>query len=91
VPLTANGDKVGQLLTTDPTLQSLAVQFGFRIANPDAFAKVVKDAGIATAPNLLDVVEPPTNDNLESLINDIADAMKSAAAATTIAASTTAP
>jgi hypothetical protein len=91
VPLNANGAKVGQLLTTDPTLQALAVQFGFRIADPDAFAKVVKAAGVATAPSLLDVVEPPTNDNLESLINDIADAMKTAAAATTTAASTTAP
>jgi hypothetical protein len=78
VPLTDNGDKIGQLLTNDPTLQELAVQFGFRTADPAAFSKVVKEAGIATAPSLIDVVEPPTIDNLEALIDGISAAMKSA-------------
>jgi hypothetical protein len=83
VPLTANGDKVGQLLTNDPTLQDLAIKFGFRTANPDAFTKVVKDAGIVTAASFLDVVEPPTNDNLEALIDAISTAMQSASVSTT--------
>jgi hypothetical protein len=83
VPLTANGDAIGQLLTNDPTLQELAVQFGFRTADPTAFANVVKTAGIATAPSLIDVVEPPTIDNLEALINSISAAMASATANST--------
>ncbi|MFZ4718725.1 MAG: hypothetical protein ACOYMR_04835, partial [Ilumatobacteraceae bacterium] len=85
VPLTDAGDAIGRLLTNDPTLQDLAVQFGFRTADPAAFATVVKAAGIATAPNLIDVVEPPTIDNLEALINGIAAAMASSSANTTTA------
>ncbi len=89
VPLTDNGDKVGQLLMTDPTLQNLAVQFGFRTADPAAFAKVVKDAGIATAPSLIDVVEPPTNDNLEALIDAISESMKSTSVNTSTSVNST--
>jgi hypothetical protein len=78
VPLTDNGDAVGQLLMNDPTLQDLAVQYGFRTAKPDAFTTVVDAAGIATAPSFVDVVEPPTNDNLEALIDAISTEMASA-------------
>jgi hypothetical protein len=78
VPLTDNGDAVGQLLLNDPTLQELAVQYGFRTAKPDAFATAVDAAGIATAPSFVDVVEPPTNDNLEALIDAISTEMASA-------------
>jgi hypothetical protein len=44
---------------------------------------VVKAAGISTAPSLVDVVEPPTIDNLEALIDGISAAMKSASVNTT--------
>jgi hypothetical protein len=83
VPLTDNGDKIGQLLMNDATLQDLAVQFGFRTADPGAFNKVVKAAGISTAPSLIDVVEPPTNDNLESLIDAISASMQASSVNTT--------
>lgn len=88
VPLTPNGDAIGQLLSTDPTLQGLAVQFGFRTADPDAFAKVVKAAGVSTAPSFVDVVEPPTMDNLDALIDAIANEMKSASVTTAASTST---
>jgi len=83
VPLSANGDKVGQLLMDDPTLQDLAVQYGFRTASPDAFSKVLTDAGLATPPNLVDVVEPPTFANLEALIDAIAVEMASTSSVST--------
>jgi len=82
VPLSANGDAVGQLLTNDPTLQELALQFGYRTSDPDSFTKLVTDAGIAVAPQLVDIVEPPTNDNLEALINAISKEMASASVTT---------
>jgi hypothetical protein len=90
VPVTANGDKVGQLLTDDASLQALALQFGFRTSSTDEFAKIVKDAGISTAPSFVDVVEPPTNDNLEALIDDISVAMKSASVTTSAPSASTA-
>jgi hypothetical protein len=71
VPLTARGDRVGQLLQDDPTLQHLAVVYGFRTEKPDDFAKFVKQAKVQTAPQLLNIVEPPTYETLESLIDQL--------------------
>jgi hypothetical protein len=68
VPLTATGDKVGRLLQDNPTLQHLAVVYGFRTADPDAFNKFVARNKVQTAPQLLNIVEPPTYDTLEALI-----------------------
>jgi hypothetical protein len=88
VPLTDNGDKIGQLLTTDPTLQDLAVQYGFRTGKPGAFDQAVKAAGVTTAPDLVNVIEPPTYENLEALINAISTEM-AATGSTTASPSTT--
>jgi hypothetical protein len=83
VPLSANGDAVGQLLTNDPTLLQLAAVYGFRTAQPGAFDKVVADAGLQPSPSLVDVIEPPTFDNLEFLIDAIGTEMSTAAVTTT--------
>jgi hypothetical protein len=72
VPLTPRGDRVGQLLTDDPTLQRLAVQYGFRTSKPGAFNDFVTRERLHIAPQLLDIIEPPTYDNLEALIVAIA-------------------
>jgi len=71
VPLTANGNEVGQLLEDDPKLQQLAVENGFRTAKPGAFSSFVQTNHVAVDPQLLNVIEPPTYDNLESLITKI--------------------
>jgi hypothetical protein len=71
VPLTADGDRVGQLLTNDPELRGLAARFGYRTADRAAFVKVVKAAKAPVAPNLVDVVEPPSFEVLEQLITEI--------------------
>jgi hypothetical protein len=75
VPLTANGSTVGQLLTTDPKLQALAVQHGFRTAKPADFAAFVQRSHVTVQPQLLNVIDPPTYDNLEQLITGIDDAL----------------
>jgi len=76
VPLTANGDAVGRLLTNDPSLQQLAVDNGFRTAKPAAFADFVKQHNVAAVQTqLLNVIDPPTYDNLEALINRIVAAL----------------
>jgi hypothetical protein len=71
VPLTANGDAVGQLLTTDPQLQALATQYGFRTQQPRAFTDFVAREKLNVAPQLLDVIEPPSYEDLEALITAI--------------------
>ncbi|GAA3853362.1 hypothetical protein GCM10022243_18690 [Saccharothrix violaceirubra] len=69
VPLSGNGDRVGKLLATDPELGRLAATFGFRTADPRHFAEVVGDKVPA---DLVDVVEPPSFDTLERLLDRIA-------------------
>jgi hypothetical protein len=72
VPLDANGDAIGKLLTNDPKLQSLAVKYGFRTSDPSAFNKYLSDRGVTPPPQLVNVIDPPTYDNLEALITGIA-------------------
>jgi hypothetical protein len=69
VPLSADGDKVGQLLATDPELGRLAATFGFRTNDPKLFADV---AAPAHAPaDLVDAVEPPSFETLERLLDAV--------------------
>jgi len=72
VPLTANGDAIGRLLVSDAKLQSLAVKYGFRTSDPNAFTKYLTDRGVTPPPPLVNVIDPPTYDNLEAMINRIA-------------------
>jgi hypothetical protein len=72
VPLNANGDAVGKLLMTDTKLQSLAVKYGFRTSDAAAFNKYLTDRGVTPPPQLVNVIDPPTYDNLEAMINGLA-------------------
>jgi hypothetical protein len=71
VPLTNHGDEVGRLLLNDSRLQSLAVKYGFRTSDAGAFTKYLTDRGVTPPPPLVNVIDPPTYDNLEALINGI--------------------
>lgn len=68
VPLSANGDRVGRLLATDPDLGRLAATFGFRTTNPKLFAEVAGDKAPA---DLVDAVEPPSFETLERLLDEV--------------------
>jgi hypothetical protein len=72
VPLNGNGDTVGRLLTTDPELQHLAVQYGFRTQDTAYARSLAQKRGIPALPDLVDVIDPPTFDVLERMINGIA-------------------
>jgi hypothetical protein len=71
VPLTDTGDRVGQLLTSDPELRRLEAGFGFRTADRSAFVDLVESNKVPVARDLVDVVEPPSFDVLESLVREI--------------------
>ncbi|MEU5696480.1 hypothetical protein [Actinosynnema sp. NPDC020468] len=72
VPLSGNGDKVGQLLTTDPELGRLAATFGFRTTDPRLFADVVGQAKAPVPADLVDAIEPPSFETLERMLDEIA-------------------
>ena len=68
VGLTANGIRLGDFLTNDPEMRSLATQYGFRTTDTAAFTKLVTDHGLNVPASLNDVIDPPTYETLESMI-----------------------
>jgi hypothetical protein len=71
VPFNANGSKVGQLLTADPTLTDAAAKAGFRTADPGKFRATVQGLKIPVAVDLNNVIEPPQYRILEGLLNAV--------------------
>ncbi|HEX7303407.1 hypothetical protein [Lentzea sp.] len=72
VPLRETGDRVGQLLSTDPELGKLAATFGFRTSDPQYFTDVVKEKNLTVPQTIVDVVEPPAHETLERMLEAIA-------------------
>lgn len=71
VPLDAHGDTVGRLLSTDPELRRLAIRYGFRTSDAAAMRQYLAGRGLPPPPDLVDVVEPPTYEALEHLIEQV--------------------
>lgn len=71
VPLGDTGSRVGELLQNDPRLAALAAQYGFRPADPSVFAATLTERGIPVPVNPVNVVEPPSYETLESMIENI--------------------
>jgi hypothetical protein len=76
VPLTANGDKLGRALTTDPKLQELAVEYGFRTSQPGAFQRFTAAHHIHVPDTILNTVDPPSYETLEHMIKQIEKAYR---------------
>jgi len=71
VPLKSAGDRVGRLLQSDPDLQRLAAKYGFHPSNTATLAAYLKAHGVAAPPQLVNVVDPPAYDQLETMITGI--------------------
>ncbi|WP_431901382.1 hypothetical protein [Nonomuraea sp. bgisy101] len=80
VPLSAQGTEVGRLLQEDQELGRLAAAYGFRTAAPKAFGDMVAKTGAPLPPGLIDVVEPPAYERLESMIAEVEELYRSGAA-----------
>ena len=76
VPLTPRGDAIGQLLLNDSQLQKLAVKYGFRTSDPNAFKNYLDSKQVPQPPQLINVIEPPAYDSLEAMISGIETEMK---------------
>lgn len=74
VPMNDKGDRIGKLLTTDPELQKLAAEHGFRPNDASLFTKVAADHQVPVIPSVIDVVDPPNYDTLEHLLDGVAKA-----------------
>src|SRR6266568_1564978 len=74
IPLNPAGDRIGQLLTTDPDLQRLAAEHGFRTGDPELFSAVTTQHNVPVPPDIVDVVDTPAYDTLEHLLDGVAKA-----------------
>lgn len=73
VAFNSEGEKLAKLLAEDPELQRLAAKHGFRPRDQRVFDEVLNEAGVTPPPPLVDVVDPPNYDVLESLIEGVVD------------------
>jgi hypothetical protein len=71
VPLTKTGTEVGNLLQTDPELSKLAALYGFRPADPSVFTAQLKAHHLPVPENPVNVIDPPSYESLESMIESI--------------------
>ncbi len=71
VALSPNGERLGQLLQNDPTLQHLAVEYGFRTNDLAYFKQFTQSHGVKVADTLVNVIDPPSYDYLEKMIQQI--------------------
>jgi hypothetical protein len=72
VPLSDAGKRIGELMISDPRLASLSAKYGFRPADASVFSETLKANGLAVPPSLVNVIEPPSYETLESMITEIA-------------------
>ena len=63
--------KLGELLSTHPELQRLAVDFGFRTADTGYFVQSTKAAGLAVEERITQVIDPPSFEIMAEMIDVI--------------------
>jgi hypothetical protein len=71
VPTTDNGNKLGAALTEDPVLQQIATEHGLRTSNKKLFNNFVSSNNLSIPSYLVNVIEPPSYEVLEGMIQMI--------------------
>jgi hypothetical protein len=72
IPFDDKGAKLGELLQNDPDLQRLAVAHGLRTSDASYDQSFWKQHGIAVPATIINVVDPPSFEVLETMIRAIA-------------------
>jgi hypothetical protein len=76
VPFNDKGARFGALLARDPELQQIAANYGYRASDPALFGAFLKAHKLSAPATLVDVVDPPSYDILERMIQTIENKMK---------------
>lgn len=71
VPFSEAGEKLGELLETDPELQKLAIEYGFRNSNLAEFRNFTTTHHVTLPDTIVNVIEPPSYETLEGMIQII--------------------
>ncbi|HEY1496848.1 MAG TPA: hypothetical protein VGF49_19975 [Candidatus Solibacter sp.] len=75
VALSDNGARFAQQMTTNPKIASIAQRFGFRTQDNTELFAAVKAKKMVIPQTIVDVIDPPSYDILEKLINRIDSAL----------------
>ena len=75
VAMNGKAKALGEALATDPELQRLAVEHGFRIPDTAQFAQVARAAGLAVEERIAQVVDPPSFELMAEMIEIVATEM----------------
>lgn len=76
VPYTPAGDRLGQLLESDPELRMLAQEYGFRTGGSTHGPELWASQGVQAPAQLVDVIDPPSQEWLERMIVGIEQRFK---------------
>jgi hypothetical protein len=76
VALTENGVRFARELTSDPKVASIAQHYGFRTENSSELFAAVEAKKLAIPHTIVDVIDPPSYDLLEKLINRVDAGLK---------------
>lgn len=71
VPLNKNGERLGEVLNTDPALKRLAIEHGFRNDSRADFQDFVRRNKLQVPDEIVNVAEVPTYEILERMITQI--------------------
>ena len=71
IPFSETGERLGEALTNDSGLQKIATEHGLRSNDIALFRGFIKDKGLDVPDNLVNVIEPPSYEVLESMIQMI--------------------
>jgi hypothetical protein len=71
IPLTDGAKHLGEALGNDEALQKIAVRYGFRTRNPAAFQAFVKENKLPVPDHFVEVVNPPSFEVMEALIQAV--------------------
>jgi hypothetical protein len=75
VALSQNGARFAQVLTTNPKVISIAHRYGFRTEENTELFKAVEAKKLRIPHTIVDVIDPPSYDVLEKLINRIDESL----------------
>ncbi|MCX7206444.1 MAG: hypothetical protein NT086_10770 [Proteobacteria bacterium] len=76
VPFTEAGNRVGEALEHDAELQKLAAEYGYRGSAIAHFSEFLKQKKLSAPTTLVDVIDPPSFEMLERMIEGIAQQLK---------------
>jgi len=76
VALNEDTKELGELLSTNPELQRIAVEYGFRGTNSTLFKEMTGQVGFAVKEIVVDVVDPPASEIMDEMITVVTEAMK---------------